>query len=518
MTLLQGRRQAPLGRRAATTLAVTTLAAAGVLAGAGSAFAADPLSATPTSLTTLNTGTTNALPGFRLSGGNASAYLVSVTASNGVLSLAKTTGLTLAAGYPSFSGTEISFTGDRAAIDTALQSMTISEAVIGTTKVQVSAVPYDDGAALLGENGHVYLFQSSPEISYDAAKTAAAGLNYYGQPGYLVTINTKSENDLLSAKVRDAANAWIGAQGNLDGSDRTWRWETEPGTDKPIFTECSAPSVASSCAASDGAYNSWAYGEPNNGGGTVTEDRAVTNWQGSTGTWNDVEDDGGAYKSIIKGYVVEFGGQTNTDNSSTAGFTDAAMTSKTLNVQKAVPAATAKVTSASVLAGLANRLEVANLKPGSAATVSTSWGAKASVKANAKGALSMVIKVPNTLAAGTAQVTVVGTSAANKAVTLKASMAVKAIRGVEFPAGSAKLTKGEQTKLKAQVALLKTVKGVQLVPTSTGANSAANRAVSQNRAKAVRAYLATLGVKPATSIATGSFKGKKAVVAIRVTK
>jgi len=139
-------------------------------------------------------------------------------------------------------------------------------------------------------NGHTYALTSAA-MTWAQGKAIATALG-----GYLTTINTKAENDWLTAIFRiPYGESWIGA--NDIATNNTWVWDngTTSGDDNLTDTICNAPSGdcrPSNATWADGSRK-WNGGEPNNAGG---EDCA--NITRSDGTWNDLDCDRDQYGII----------------------------------------------------------------------------------------------------------------------------------------------------------------------------------------------------------------------------
>ena len=165
--------------------------------------------------------------------------------------------------------------------------------------------------------GHFYQYVASPAIHWDAAKTAAETLSYYGLQGYLATVTSQAENDFIRSKL--SGTGWMGA--NDAAVISRWRWVTGPegaanggsgtyfflqtgssGTSpdlNTVFGGNLAPVHGFDGNAINGAYNNWNNGEPND---CFPGEYYAHFW--SDGTWNDYAIDNGS----IAGYVVEYGG------------------------------------------------------------------------------------------------------------------------------------------------------------------------------------------------------------------
>ncbi len=180
----------------------------------------------------------------------------------------------------------------------------------GIRKITISLNDVD----YLPQTGHFYRFVSKPNLSWTAARDAAALLTYYGLRGYLVTITEQAENDFIKLKTKSVG--WIGASDELLEGD--WRWRTGPeGTENNglgrLFWRGTGADFVSGVSGKgpvNGQYENWNDGEPNEVGGG--EDYAhilyfPTN-PGASYKWNDLPNSGGSGDYASKGYIVEFGG------------------------------------------------------------------------------------------------------------------------------------------------------------------------------------------------------------------
>lgn len=143
-------------------------------------------------------------------------------------------------------------------------------------------------ANYLPSTQHFYLFVPSIGITWTSAKAAAESSTYYGLTGYLATVLSADEAQLIGEQA--SGTGWIG--GSDAETEGLWKWVTGP----------EAGTIMN--------YTFWNSGEPNNLG---EEDYAHITQPGIgiRGSWNDLSNTGSLTSGDPyqpKGYVVEYGG------------------------------------------------------------------------------------------------------------------------------------------------------------------------------------------------------------------
>ena len=296
--------------------------------------------ASPTS-TCVATNTTTALSGISVGGlASGSTYLVSVALLNaptgGNLQITSNTGVAAKTGYSVAIDTNFTstvFTGTLANVNAVLATLRYVGGAtnVSSTSVKVTASLENASYYLNAFNGHFYYLNQN-SLNYSTATTgardAAKALSYQGQTGYVTTITSTLENSFISSNIASATNIWIGATD--DQVEGTWKWDTNGGSPEAGTQFWTGKSLTSSPPGSkytaDGIdFAGWASGEPNDFNGV--EDYAVTNYSGSSGTWNDFPGSN-VYKS-----VVEFG-----TNAADNGFATGATTYSYANIILCGPA------------------------------------------------------------------------------------------------------------------------------------------------------------------------------------
>ena len=263
----------------------------------------------PTS-TCVTTSATTALSGISVGGlADGSTYLVSVALVNapagGNLQITSNSGVAAKTGYSVAINTNFTstvFTGTLANVNAVLATLRYvgGAANVSSTSVKVTASLENASYYLNAFNGHFYYLNTN-SLNYSTATTgardAAKALSYQGQTGYVATITSTLENSFISSNIASATNIWIGATD--DQVEGTWKWDTNGGSPEAGKRFWTGTSTGSKYTADGIDFAGWATGEPNDYNGA--EDYAVTNYSGSSGTWNDFPS-AGPYQS-----VVEFG-------------------------------------------------------------------------------------------------------------------------------------------------------------------------------------------------------------------
>jgi hypothetical protein len=223
------------------------------------------------------------------------------------------------------SQTELSFRGPTADIAALLQNGVSWAAPAGAAsnlKIRVQVSEFTAGISFDPISGKSYRFVTSP-LTWSAAQAQARTMTHLGKSGYLTNITSAAENTFVASR-SGAANVWIGATSNSAAVDAaraplpaltadpqlTGDYYWADGLEKAvqISTGLRPPGGNTAPVAVAGAFNGWATGEPNNfsrlASGSLPailgEDCVVTNWQNTSGAWNDVA------CTRAEAYLVEF--------------------------------------------------------------------------------------------------------------------------------------------------------------------------------------------------------------------
>ncbi len=163
-------------------------------------------------------------------------------------------------------------------------------------------------------SGHFYDVISG-SITWEAAKLDAESRSYNGLKGYLVTITSEAENNVIKNLV--STDSWFGASDSYiyineavgytkyadqNAAEGKWHWVTGPekGTQMSIANKNNI----------SGVYNNWNSGEPNNSGGEHVGQFYAA------GNWNDLR-----FTHTQGAYVIEYGGSPEDNPSSSLNFT-----------------------------------------------------------------------------------------------------------------------------------------------------------------------------------------------------
>ena len=77
-------------------------------------------------------------------------------------------------------------------------------------------------------DGHAYEYVAATNISWNAARDAAAKMTANGRPGYLATIEDKAEFDFIMKKVFAGPDTDVTYLGGRQTAPGEWRWVTGP--------------------------------------------------------------------------------------------------------------------------------------------------------------------------------------------------------------------------------------------------------------------------------------------------
>ncbi|MGA1346589.1 MAG: hypothetical protein ACO35E_11535, partial [Ilumatobacteraceae bacterium] len=141
-------------------------------------------------------------------------------------------------------------------------------------------------------------------VTWTAARSAATASSIWGLSGYLASVTSQTEHDLIVSAVRPSSGAVRYLLGGSDvGVEGTWIWMDGPDAGV-IFSGSSAP---------PGSFSVWASSEPNDAGDG--EDRLRLYVTPTIATWYDVTNDPATRgEASADGAIVEYGGVPQTDD------------------------------------------------------------------------------------------------------------------------------------------------------------------------------------------------------------
>lgn len=154
-------------------------------------------------------------------------------------------------------------------------------------------------ANYLPSTGHYYFYIPSVGISWTSARVLAETQSLFGIQGYLATVTTPEESQLVGEQV--LGTGWIGATDVAQ--EGQWTWVTGPEAGTVFYNQDTGQNV-------NEEFSYWNNGEPNNFGGNEHYAHVTDPSVGLFGSWNDLPNQGDAPGTPYhpQGYVVEYGG------------------------------------------------------------------------------------------------------------------------------------------------------------------------------------------------------------------
>lgn len=268
-------------RRVPVLLALAAASAAFVLAPARQAGSTATMSVSGTSSVAAAPGTPVPVGGLQV-GGAPSAWATVTVSGPGTVTLpcaSACSGATLVTGDGT-ADTLLRLHGATSDVNAALATLTATATAAGTVTISVAA---DDGSlAFLPDNGHFYEARTGP-VDWLTARSAATAASHSGLTGYLVSITSDAESNLVKGMMTSTLTH-IGVSDIVN--EGYWYWVDGP-----------------EAGTGTGGYNHWLPGEPNGDGdgGVLWVDPA---WPtGPLDGWNDILE-----TSACCDYVIEYGG------------------------------------------------------------------------------------------------------------------------------------------------------------------------------------------------------------------
>lgn len=177
---------------------------------------------------------------------------------------------------------------------TAVENVTYNSTAASPSGTRTFSITVGQ-ANYLPSNGHYYQYIPDVGISWTEAEAAAEANTYYGLQGYLATVTSQDEAQLVGEQA--TGTGWIG--GNDAQTEGVWRWVTGPEAGTIFWNGAVNGSTPN--------FAFWNTGEPNDLNG---EDYAhiTAPGVGIPGSWNDLPVNGSGNPYVPQGYIVEYGG------------------------------------------------------------------------------------------------------------------------------------------------------------------------------------------------------------------
>ncbi len=170
------------------------------------------------------------------------------------------------------------------------------------------AMPVMQSSAVIqAANDHAYQFIAAPDISWDAARAAAAKQSWQGHAGYLATIDDAAEYQLILDRIFSHGYPDVTYLGGRQTAPGQWRWVTGPdgaadGGRGRLFWRGDEDG-----AAPDGQYAVWMTSAFQHGGKwDISKVCCVSIFSYGVPQFSTSLGDGDADEHVA-GYLVEFG-------------------------------------------------------------------------------------------------------------------------------------------------------------------------------------------------------------------
>jgi hypothetical protein len=98
----------------------------------------------------------------------------------------------------------------------------------GVWRFVLTSPAMDSSAVIETAGGRAYQFIAAPNIGWDDARAAAAKLSWHGHPGYLATVDSPAEYQLILDRVFSRTYPDVTYLGGRQTAPGEWRWVTGP--------------------------------------------------------------------------------------------------------------------------------------------------------------------------------------------------------------------------------------------------------------------------------------------------
>jgi len=172
----------------------------------------------------------------------------------------------------------------------------------------LASTAMDSSAVIEAGNGHAYQFIAAPNISWDQARADAAKLSSQGRPGYLATIDSAAEYQLVLDRLFSKTYPDVTYLGGRQTAPGEWRWVTGPdaaadGGKGKLFWQGYEGGHAP-----EGVFATWMFSAFQHGGKwDVGKVCCVTLFSYRRRMFSSSLGDGDTDEGVA-GYLVEFGG------------------------------------------------------------------------------------------------------------------------------------------------------------------------------------------------------------------
>jgi hypothetical protein len=180
--------------------------------------------------------------------------------------------------------------------------------LLGTPQDETRPFPVlGSGSVIAAPTGHAYQYVAAPDLTWAAARAAAARRSWNGHRGYLATIDDGEEYRFITAKVFRKEYPDVTYLGGRQAAPGEWRWVTGPdaaadgGKGKLFWTGFEKGHAA------EGAYADWMYTAFHTGGKWADDKVCCVTMFSYRRPQLSASLGNGERQEAVAGYLVEFG-------------------------------------------------------------------------------------------------------------------------------------------------------------------------------------------------------------------